>query len=166
MTNLKLTNFTKPLAAALSLAVLAGPVWASSHGMMGGGKAGATPMNGRPMLMMPMMDAARGRELFASKGCVVCHSVNGVGGKDAPSLDISQMPGPMDAFDFAARMWRGAVAMIAMQQMELGAQIQLTGAELADIIAFAHSPGEQAKFSEDDLPADIRKIMSEGKAGK
>ncbi len=160
MTNLKLNDVTKPLVAALSLAVFASPILASSHGMMGSGGTDGTSMNGRPMLMMPMMDPARGRKLFAEKGCVVCHSINGIGGEDAPSLDISQMSGPMDAFDFAARMWRGAPAMIAMQQMELGAQIELTGEELADIIAFAHSPGEQAKFSEDDIPKEFSKILA------
>ena len=33
-----------------------------------------------PRLIMPMMNPARGRKLFASKGCVTCHSINGVGG--------------------------------------------------------------------------------------
>lgn len=110
-------------------------------------------------LLLPSMDPARGRHLFASKGCVVCHSVNGVGGTDAPKLDWSTMKGPMNPFDFAARMWHGAPAMIAMQQHELGAQIKLTGQELADIIAFAHDPEEQAKFSEKDIPAKIKKLM-------
>ena len=38
-----------------------------------------------PQLIMPMMNATRGRALFAAKGCVACHSINGVGGEDAPS---------------------------------------------------------------------------------
>lgn len=114
-----------------------------------------------PGLMMPMMNPARGRELFASKGCVVCHSVNGVGGTDAPMLDADTMEMPMHPFDFAARMWRGAPAMIAMQEDELGGQIELTGQELADIIAFAHDPAEQAKFSEADIPEAIHEMMHE-----
>jgi mono/diheme cytochrome c family protein len=32
-------------------------------------------------------DAARGRTLFVSKGCVVCHAINEVGGTSAPPLD-------------------------------------------------------------------------------
>jgi cytochrome c len=113
---------------------------------MGGG-----PMMGRG-LVMPMMDPARGRKLFASKGCVVCHSVNGVGGKDAPALDASTMSQVMNPFEFAARMWRGAEAMIVLQRETLGEQIELTGNELADIIAFTHDPQEQHKFSEADVP--------------
>lgn len=114
-------------------------------------------------LYLPPMNAAKGRMLFASKGCVVCHSINGVGGTDAPKLDASTMKVPMDPFDFAAKMWHGAPAMIAMQQNELGAQIQFTGDELADIIAFAHDPAEQKKFSESDIPANIKKHMEEDK---
>ncbi len=112
-----------------------------------------------PGLLMPIMDAARGRKLFASKGCVVCHAVNGVGGKDAPPLDASTMQPMMNPFDFAAGMWRGAEAMVIMQREELGAQIQLTGDELADIIAFVHHAEEQREFSEDDIPADIKALM-------
>ena len=100
--------------------------------------------------------------LFASKGCVVCHSINGVGGTDAPALDASTMQGPMNPFDFVARMWRAAPAMIAMQKSEMGHQIQFTGQELADIVAFAHDATEQANFSEDDIPDKIKSLMDEG----
>jgi mono/diheme cytochrome c family protein len=110
-------------------------------------------------LFLPKMNAAAGRSLFASKGCVVCHSINGVGGVDAPALDASLMPVPMNPFEFAAKMWRGAEAMVAMQQDELGAQIELNGQELANIIAFVHDADEQAKFSTADIPEDIAKMM-------
>jgi cytochrome c len=110
-------------------------------------------------LFLPKMNAAAGRSLFASKGCVVCHSINGVGGVDAPALDASLMPVPMNPFEFAAKMWRGAGAMVAMQQDELGAQIELNGQELANIIAFVHDADEQAKFSTADIPEDIAKMM-------
>lgn len=113
-------------------------------------------------LLMPIMRPERGRKLFASKGCVVCHSINGVGGRDAPRLDASTMAGPMNPFDFAAKMWRGAPTMIAMQDKELGYQITFTGQELADIIAFAHDPAEQRKLSKADIPPNIRKIMKRG----
>ena len=50
-------------------------------------------------LGMPMMNPVRGRELFLETGCVVCHSVNGVGGDLGPSLNAADMPSPMNAFD-------------------------------------------------------------------
>jgi mono/diheme cytochrome c family protein len=96
-------------------------------------------------------DAARGRTLFVSKGCVVCHAINEVGGTSAPPLDPEFAPGEVDPLDFVARMWRGAEAMIFMQQQELGVQIDFTGQELADIIAFVRDPRERRKFSEQTL---------------
>jgi cytochrome c len=129
---------------------------AGSHGttVEGGGAA-------RSEIVIPVMNAANGRKLFASKGCVVCHSVNGIGGKDARALDAATMPRPMNPFDFAARMWRGAPVMVLLQRKELGKQTQLTGQELADIIAFVHSADEQSKFSEKEIPPNIKELLEE-----
>jgi protein-S-isoprenylcysteine O-methyltransferase Ste14 len=160
----KFSSFVFPIALAVS--VTAG--LASAHSQTAGTSDGTTSMMGQgmmsqgmmgPGLMMPSMDAARGRKLFASKGCVVCHSVNGVGGKDALPLDATTMPSPMNPFDFTAKMWRGAEAMIYVQREELGEQIEFTGDELADIIAFVHNPEEQKKFSETDIPPRIEDLM-------
>ena len=110
-------------------------------------------------MLLPFMSPAKGRKLFASKGCVVCHSINGIGGTDAPALDADTMSTIMDPFDFAAKMWRGAGTMIDMQEDELGEQIDFTGEELANIIAFVHSSSEQKKFSKADIPPRIAKLM-------
>lgn len=139
-------------ARPVELAQGAGGQGLPDQGMMGQGMMGQG-------LMMPSMDPARGRKLFASKGCVVCHSINGIGGEDAPPLDAATMPGPMNPFDFTAKMWRGAEAMISVQREELGEQIEFTGDELADIIAFVHHPEEQKKFSEADIPPRIKELM-------
>jgi cytochrome c len=98
---------------------------------------------------MPPMDAANGRLLFATKGCVICHEVNGVGGQrgKAPPLDATRMPIEPDPFVFAARMWRGAKQMIALQEEDLGYRIQITPEELADLFAFIHDEGEQKMFA-------------------
>ena len=112
-----------------------------------------------PSLMVPHMDPVQGKKLFASKGCVVCHSVNGVGGTDAPKLDANTMKPNMNPFDFFAKMWRGARPMIAMQQNEIGHQIEFTGQDLADIVAFAHDESVQKTFKESDIPADIKSHM-------
>lgn len=112
-----------------------------------------------PMLLLPIMDPERGKLLFVSKGCVICHSVNGVGGTDAPKLDASTMPGPMNPLEFAARMWNHSVGMVAMQQSEIGGQIHFSGDELGDIIAFAHDAGLQRTFTKKDLPPEIRKKL-------
>jgi len=154
----------KKLALAAGLAAsMAAPAAFASHGDIHAplvsdqlSRTGFVLENG---LAIPAFDAERGRNLFASKGCVVCHSVNGVGGEDAPEFNAEWMDHPMNAFDFAARMWRGAGAMIAMQEDELGGQIELDGSELAAIIAFIHSADEQKKFSQADIPHKIEELM-------
>ncbi len=103
-------------------------------------------------LVVPPMDSARGAAAFMEKGCIVCHAVNGVGGEIGPSFDAGGMPQPMNAFDFAARMWRGAPAMAMMQEDLLGEMIALSGQELADIVAFVHDAQAQKEVSVDDVP--------------
>jgi len=110
-------------------------------------------------LKIPAFNPVEGRMLFATKGCVVCHSVNEIGGEDATEFSADYMDGEMNAFEFAARMWRGASAMIQMQEGELGGQIELTGEELASIIAFVHDEDEQEKFRVEDIPHNMRHFM-------
>ena len=119
-----------------------------------------------PEIIMPSMDPVNGRKLFASKACVVCHSVNGIGGTDAAPLDAATMVGMTNPFDFVANMWRGAQPMIELQGEELGSQIEFTGQELADIIAFLHHEEEQKKFSEEDIPPNIRAAMAKMEQGE
>ena len=135
------------LAVALPVGAQQGTGMKMNDGMMAEG------------LVLPQMDAAKGRVLFAEKGCVVCHSINGVGGEDAPALDAENMDMPMNPFEFAARMWRGAGAMVELQEDELGGQIELDGEELAAIIAFVHDSNEQAMFSDGDIPEEIKEMM-------
>ncbi len=141
----------RTFVTAATLSAFALPSLADSHSPQG-----ATMGAG---LILPEMNAQEGRRLFASVGCVVCHSINGVGGTDAPMLDAEFMDTPMNPFEFAARMWRGAEAMVELQRDELGDVIELTGEELAAIIAFVHDPEEQARFSEEDIPEEIEAMM-------
>jgi hypothetical protein len=117
-------------------------------------------MPGMQRLMMPQMDPVRGRKLFASKGCVACHAINGVGGHDATPLDAHTMQQVMNPFDLAAKMWSMAPAMIYAQEEGLGEQILFTGDELAHIIAFIHHDDEQHHFSEADITPEVRKMMN------
>jgi len=110
---------------------------------------------------MPPMDPQRGRHVFVEKGCVACHSVNGVGGDLGPSLNAADMPSPMNSFEFAARMWRGAQAMTALQQDLLGEVISLDGQDLADLVAFAHDAEEQRKLTMDQVPERFHSLIEE-----
>ena len=49
------------------------------------GLSSASPDRAKSLsgLVLPKMDSKRGRELYVNKGCVACHSINGVGGADA-----------------------------------------------------------------------------------
>ncbi len=110
-------------------------------------------------LVVPTMDSARGGDAFMSKGCIICHAVNGIGGEIGPAFDAAEMPQPMNAFEFAARMWRGAPAMAQMQEDLLGEMISLNGQELADIVAFVHDEAVQAGISAADIPDQYRDLI-------
>ncbi len=138
-------------AASLAAFTAAGPAAAQT--------TTTSAMSETRKLVVPLADAAEGKKLFVGKGCVVCHSVNGIGGKAAPALDADSELPYFDVFDFAARMWRGAPTMILLQEMELGYQIELTGEELAHLAAFASDPGAQGGFKESDIPEVIRDWM-------
>jgi len=168
-----MTKLYVSVSVAPALAALTGTAWADAghsanptQHMSQMGKAGTPGMMGEGMLAFPVMDPARGRTLFAAKGCVVCHSINGIGGEDAPALDATTMPPMMNPFEFAARMLRGAEAMVMMQREELDEPIKLTGQELADIIAFVHSHKEQMKFSMSDVPENIENLIGHGEEGE
>lgn len=104
----------------------------------------------------PAGDPQSGKDLFVDKGCVVCHSVNGVGGRAALPLDAPPDGREIDPMVFAAAMWEGASAMLSLQLTELGYQIGVTGKELRDLAAFASNLETQRGFSLKDIPANLR----------
>lgn len=104
----------------------------------------------------PTMNARRGRILFIANGCVICHQVNGVGGKAAPDLSAVAAATIVNPLEFSARMWRGAPAMTALQAIELGYVIDLGAQDIADLAAFAASLDEQRLLTLDSVGADMR----------
>ena len=109
-------------------------------------------------MVLPLASAQRGKETFVAKGCVICHSVNGVGGKAAPMLDAK--PGSsVEPLGFVARMWRGAPAMLELQAIELGYQIELSAQEFADLAAFSADPQLQGTFTLSDIPEPMQTWM-------
>ena len=66
-----------------------------------------------------------------------------------------------DLMGFVVRMWDGASAMLELQGMELGYQIELTGSEIADLAAFASDAGAQRDFSMDEIPIAMRDWLIE-----
>ncbi len=114
----------------------------------------------------PDTNPENGMQLFGTKGCVVCHTINKVGGSyGILPLDASAMPTGMTAMDMAAAMWNHAQPMIALQRRRLGVQIRLTGKELGDIIAFLHELEVQKRFTEDMIPSDIKALVETARKG-
>ena len=111
-------------------------------------------------------NSARGKQLFVNKGCVICHSVNNAGGDVGPPLDVDPSTQTIDVFGFAARMWKGAEEMVALQVMEVGFPIELNGQELAHLAHFLHDYDAQMTFSDEDIPAIVRKLMEAEKRKK
>ncbi len=150
------------LAGALALAT-AGIVLFTAGGAAAASPGGDGAADGQRVrgFIVPFADSARGRRLFVGKGCVICHAINGVGGKAAPPLDPDPDQRHADIFEFAARMWRGAPTMFVLQEMELGYQIDMTGEELAHIAGFVYDLEEQKRFSQDDVPELIRDWMTD-----
>lgn len=111
-------------------------------------------------LAVPAMDAVNGKALFVEKGCVACHSVNGIGGEIGPRLDSRfTLRNATNLFDFGARMWTHAESMIEVQKATIGGQIDLTGQELANITAFAYDENAQKTFSESDISDEVKRLI-------
>jgi mono/diheme cytochrome c family protein len=89
-----------------------------------------------PLYVLPG-DANEGRVTFEEKGCAGCHSVRGVGGREAP--DLARREVSWDLTQFAAAMWNKAPGMTA-QMRTRGVQVpQLGAGEMADLVAYLYS---------------------------
>lgn len=149
--NLRFTGTALSLSACAMLA-----------GCGGGNEPAAAAIRNSAGASLADGNAASGRTLFVEKGCVLCHSVNGVGGRAATALDAlpdeqvdEKVDGQVDAVAFAARMWRGAPAMIELQSLELGYVVEVSADEIRDLAAFAASADEQSRLTKDDLPESL-----------
>jgi hypothetical protein len=102
--------------------------------------------------------------LFAGKGCVVCHAINGVGGHNAKDLDAGNPDAHsshifMNPFDFAASMWALTPGMIEARERVEGHRFLFTAEELSDIMAFVYDYERQHRFTEAFIPPEIMKMM-------
>ena len=142
--------------------VIGGPDSAEAVGT-GDPEKGQEP---RVRLGMPLMDPENGMRLFAGKGCVVCHAVNGTGEHNAKNLDAHSAHPVVSAFAFSAKMWAIPGDMVDNPDRTVGHRFAFSGDELADIAAFASDDDQQHEFTEAHIPPEIRKLMRHSHGGK
>ena len=91
-------------------------------------------------------DSDRGKELFRARSCIVCHSINGVGGQSAPDLGRIAERG-FSPYSLAGRLWNHAPVMWAAMEREGIARPELSRQEASDLFAcffaarYFESPG-------------------------
>lgn len=149
--------------AALTLALTFFTLDSPAHGQSETNEANPAPSL---RYYLTPANSARGKQLFVNKGCVVCHSVNGAGGDAGPPLDADPSNRTIDVFEFAARMWKGAEEMVALQVREVGFPIELNGQELAHLAHFLHDYEAQQSFSDENIPPIVRKLLDAEKKRK
>lgn len=85
----------------------------------------------------PSQDPLAGSRVFGAKGCVKCHSINGVGGKIGP--DLARSLKPRSFYDVATAMWNHLPRM-ADRMKQLGiTRPQLTAEEAGDLVGFLYT---------------------------
>jgi mono/diheme cytochrome c family protein len=85
----------------------------------------------------PSQDPLAGSRVFGAKGCVKCHSVNGVGGKVAP--DLARVSRPRSFQDLATAMWNHLPGMTErMKQLGI-TRPRLDTKEAGDLVGFLYT---------------------------
>lgn len=91
---------------------------------------------GQPVLDRSQ-DPVAGARVFGAKGCVKCHSINGLGGKVGP--DLARISRPHTFFDLGADMWNHLNKMVPrMQQLGID-RPRLNATELGDLVGFLYT---------------------------
>ena len=97
-------------------------------------------------------DPTRGRQLFVSQGCAMCHTYEGQGGTDAPNLDF--MRGRLSATDIAdmsGTIWNHVPAMEAAFAEENIPFPTFEKNQMADLIAYLHGGGPPPDVPEEAM---------------
>jgi cytochrome c2 len=99
-------------------------------------KATSQTRSEEPLYILPGR-ADEGRRLFRDKGCIVCHSVGGEGGRVGPDLAERGLHGSLT--QFAAAMWNKAPAMMKEMKARSISVPRLQASEMADLVAYLYA---------------------------
>ena len=80
-------------------------------------------------------DADRGKDLFRTENCSVCHSINGVGGKSAPDLGQGVERG-FSPYVLTGLLWNHAPVMWAAMEKNGIAKPELSEQQAADLFVY------------------------------
>jgi mono/diheme cytochrome c family protein len=99
-------------------------------------RATAPERAGEPVSILPGR-VNEGRALFEKKQCIKCHSIQGKGGNIGP--DLGRRGLYRNLVEFAAALWNKAPAMLRAMKLRKFTVPQLSGEEMADIVAYLRS---------------------------
>ena len=114
-------------------------------------KAASPARAEEPLYVLPGR-ADEGHRLFRDKGCILCHSVQGEGGRVGP--DLAKRGLHQSLTQFAATMWNKAPAMMKAMQARGVSVPRLQAGEMADLVAYLYAvrylaePGDPRKGRE------------------
>jgi cytochrome c2 len=94
-----------------------------------------------------------GKELFKKKRCIMCHSVEGKGGKKGPSIESMDLK--KSVTEIACMMWNHADIMLKVIEAKGMRWPVLSGQQMADLIAYLYFVGFPEKQGKPDIGKNI-----------
>lgn len=85
----------------------------------------------------PAQNATAGARVFGSKGCVECHSIRGLGGREAP--DLGEVQTRRSFYELAATLWNHVPSMAVRLRQRSLPSIRLLPREAGDLVAFLYT---------------------------
>lgn len=124
-----------PAALLIGLGILVGVL---VGGGFDSGQSGEVSPSAVPVAAIG--NSVRGEQLWTAKSCVMCHSLGGKGGTDAPPLDYMQGDLSIEGIaGMSGAIWNHVPDMLPRFREEKIPFPSISPDEMADLIAYLHS---------------------------